>query len=86
MKVLNVVSSHSFYNNFHSFRIHSSIACQKIKESINFLNRLPLLPARWSSGKAFVSGSRGLKFKPRAGQIGISVATVASAEHFLETK
>ena len=30
--------------------------------------------ASWSSGKAFVSGAEGMRFKSRAGQIGRSVA------------
>ena len=42
-------------------------------------------PASWSSGNAFVSESGGLKFKSRAGQIGLSVANGSPPlQHFFE--
>ena len=42
-------------------------------------------PASWSSGNAFVSGARGLRFKSRAGQTGHSVANVSPPlQHFFE--
>ena len=41
--------------------------------------------ASWSSGNAFVSGAGGLKFKPLAGQIGLSVANgLPPLQHFFE--
>ena len=42
-------------------------------------------PASWSSGNAFVSGAGGLRFKSRAGQIGLSVANgLPPLRHFFE--
>ena len=42
-------------------------------------------PASWSSGKAFVSGAGGLRFKSRVGQIGHSVANGSPPlRHFFE--
>ena len=42
-------------------------------------------PVSWSSGNAFVSGAGDLGFKPRAGQIGHSVANGSTPlRHFFE--
>ena len=43
------------------------------------------LPASWSSGNALVSGAVSLRFKSRAGQIGLSVANGSPLlQHFFE--
>ena len=50
-----------------------------------FLQETLVLPASWSSGNAFVSGARDLRFKYRAGQIGHIVANGSPPlRHFFE--
>ena len=51
--------------------VHSNTAAMHFSATSNIIQSRS---ASWSSGKAFVSGVGGLRFKSRAGLIGYSVA------------